>query len=443
MKPKQVISNYFSSWWVPATTCLALLAALTIAALLHWRPFAIVSNILFVCLAVVFLGILGAAVWNFTQKRWAIGTANLVLFPLCGAVAVVAMGSLMFASVFGPSDDGFADNLSIPNDIEVAEPQSELDAEPGASEDTFQQSLVAALASPGNNDSTITATATALATLAQSAARILRRYLATSPSWRVFKEHGNVFATRRWIIGSEWRYNLHGYYTRSDIDIWSKSGIPDFQSRFTIGLSRKPWWHGNDDTTRLNAGDLAKVSLSEGNRMHESHCVITAGALVVEVFEQSEAMERRLTKAALAHVEKELASLVAQPTWETIRGILPDSSIRQGEASFVLSNSSQPGIYDSIIWVNPGEPGMLYFKAFEVTKGTPLSIGRLKETSNEWVGWSDDPEELFFSNTHFTIYEGEWGKPYSTRFEVWFTPDSGSPDWKLMEKNFKVEGWQR
>ena len=165
--------------------------------------------------------------------------------------------------------------------------------------------------------------------------------------------------------------------------------------------------------------------------------------LAVEVFEQSEAKERRLTKAALSHIEKELNPLAAHPTWETIRGILPAGSIRQGEASLELRNSLQPGIYDSTIWVNPGEPGMVYLKAFEVTQETPLSVDRLKERSNEWIGWSDNPGELFFSNTHFTIYEGDWGIPYAARFEAWFAPDSGEPDRRLMEKMFRIEGWQR
>jgi hypothetical protein len=51
--------------------------------------------------------------------------------------------------------------------------------------------------------------------------------------------------------------------------------------------------------------------------------------------------------------------------------------------------------------------------------------------------------ELFFSNAFFTIYEGDWGKPYAARFEVWFIPDSGAPEWKLLERVFKIEGWQR
>ncbi len=86
---------------------------------------------------------------------------------------------------------------------------------------------------------------------------------------------------------------------------------------------------------------------------------------------------------------------------------------------------------------------MIYLKAFEVTKNYPLSVDSLKEYSNEWVGWSNNPSELFFSNTNFTIYEGDWGKPYAARFEVWFVPDSGASERKLTEKVFKIEGWQR
>jgi hypothetical protein len=40
-----------------------------------------------------------------------------------------------------------------------------------------------------------------------------------------------------------------------------------------------------------------------------------------------------------------------------------------------------------------------------------------------------------------TIYEGDWGKPYAARFEVWFKPDNGGNEQKLFQKNYKIEGW--
>lgn len=440
---KRFLTRYFNSWWIPTLLFFILLVGFIAAAIPRWEPLAIVANALFCAAGVAFLGVISAAIWSLIKKQWSKGIVNVLLVVVCSAAMIFAFGFLMVASMFGPSEDGFADNLKIPSNIEIVEPGKELDAQPGRERDAFQAALLAALETPGGADATISGNITALLQLQESHPTILRRYLASSPAWRVFEERGNMFATRRWVIGSEWRYDLHGYYTQHDIDRWSEAGIPDFQSRFTIGFSGKPWARASRDATQMNAGQTRPLILSRGNQMHESRCVIKAGKLTVEVFEQSKTKERRLTKAALSHVENELSPLVSQPDLRTIHSILPDRSIRKGDPVFNLRNSFQPGIYDSEIWLNPGEPGMIYLRAFEVTNGTPLSVDRLKERSNEWIGWSDDTDELFFSNTHFTVYEGDWGKPYAARFEIWFTPDSGANDRKLMEKVFKIEGWQR
>lgn len=439
---KKILALYFDSWWLPALVFLIILSAFAVTAIQRWQPMAMFANGVLIAAGLALLGVLVSALWNLIKKRWAKGIVNLVLLTVCAVATAFAFAFLMFASMFGPSEDGFADELTIPSDIQVADPTKDLDAQLSGEQDSFQTAVLAALRAPGGGDATVSGNIPALVRLERNP-DILRRYLAASPAWRVFKEHGNVFATRRWIIGSERRYDLHGYYSRHDIDTWAKSGTPDFQLRFTIGLSGNPWWRGNKDSTWLKVGETTQVKLTEGNQMQESHCVIAADPLVVEVFEQSGAPERRLTTAALNCVNGELEPLASTPSWEMARTLLPANSIRVGEPSLILRNSFQPGLYDSIIWLNPGEPGMLYLKAFEVTKGTPLSANRLKEASNEWIGWSDDPEEKFFSNTHFTIYEGDWGKPYAARFEVWFVPDSGDPERKLMEKVFKIEGWQR
>ena len=431
---------YLNKRGFPSAIFLLLVAAFTLAALPRWSTFVVVTNVLSWLMAVAFLGSIYAIVWNFIKKRWAAGVISLILLSLCVFAAFVAICFLM---VSAPSEDGFADNLTIPDNIEIAEPLNKLSAKPGEASDSFQKALLAALDIPGGDDPTITANVANLMTIQENAREVLKRYLATNSSWRVFTERGKVFATRRWMIGSAWNYDLHGYYSRHDIGSRSETGMPDFQTRFTIGLSGTPWVRYLGDATRLIQGETLPVELSIGNSMHESLCIISAGDLIVEVFEQSDAKERRLTKASLAHLENELAPLAAQLSWGAILTSLPPDSMRRGKPSLDLRNSYQPGIYDSIIWVNPGEPGMLYLQAFEVTKETPLSIDRLKEKSNEWVGWSDDPEVLFFSNTHFTLYEGDWGKPYATRFEVWFTPDSGGTDRKLLEKVFRIKGWQK
>jgi hypothetical protein len=210
-----------------------------------------------------------------------------------------------------------------------------------------------------------------------------------------------------------------------------------------LGFAGTPWARINDECTRLKAGETRRVELSKGNEQLESRCLIDVHGLLLEVFEQSAAEERRLTNATLEFLEKELKPLADAPTWDTIRSMLPEDGITRGTPSLELRNGFQPGIYNAAIRVNPGEPGRVYLKAFEVTWGTVLSAGRLKEKSNEWVGWSDNPDELFLSEMNITIYEGDWDKPYAARFEVWFEPDSGAVERKLLERVYKIEGWQR
>ncbi|MDN3706528.1 hypothetical protein QW060_26370 [Myroides ceti] len=97
------------------------------------------------------------------------------------------------------------------------------------------------------------------------------------------------------------------------------------------------------------------------------------------------------------------------------------------------------------------ESGYCYLKAFEVTHNDPLSADRLKERSKIKVFNSSDTTAKFEMTARegysaegiFTIYEGDWDKPYAARFEVWFVPDNGGKERKLIEKNFKIEGWQR
>ncbi|MXN92674.1 hypothetical protein GR160_15705 [Flavobacterium sp. Sd200] len=106
---------------------------------------------------------------------------------------------------------------------------------------------------------------------------------------------------------------------------------------------------------------------------------------------------------------------------------------------FVLVNSFQPGIYKYYFWFKPKEKGTVYLKAFEITQNDPLSAERLKQRSAIKV----DKGLYKVYDQEFTIYEGDWGQPYGARIEVWFKPASGKGDYKLLQKNYKIEGWMR
>ncbi|MDR2146336.1 MAG: hypothetical protein LBE91_07755 [Tannerella sp.] len=110
---------------------------------------------------------------------------------------------------------------------------------------------------------------------------------------------------------------------------------------------------------------------------------------------------------------------------------------------FQLYNSSQPGIYEYDFWTGKIERGTVYLKAFEITREYALSTKRLPQSSSIKVYNPTDSIKKFGTTSSFTIYEGDWGKPYAARFEVWFKPDNGGQERKLLTKNYKIEGWQR
>lgn len=442
MKIWPFATNYVTRWWLPplvALIALGLFLLTMVADLLKLRCEWLQITLLG-ALGVSLLGILVSAVWNFFKKRWKAGAIQLFLLLTTGMVSMMAIGVVCFAMAFGPSEDGFADHLTIPTDIEIALPLESLKEERGAPEDTFQTAVLKTLETPGSGDASLTAHLPSLAQLQKMAPEILQRYLVTSLTWRVHRDRGKKMATRRWMAGSTWSCS-NGNYSHLKIYPGETIGRMEYQTHTTLDFSGKSKKTRNADWAK--EGERFTPKLREDNHTFSSYCMIALDGVTAQIMEQSDNPERRLTKAALQQIEEELCPLVGHPDEATLRRLLPPGSIQQGAPSLDMRNSIQPGIYESVLWVNPGEPGMIYLKAFEVTHETPLSVDRLKESSNEWVGWSENPNEQFFSNTNFTIYEGDWGKPYAARFEVWFVPDSGKPERKLLERKFKIEGWQR
>lgn len=138
---------------------------------------------------------------------------------------------------------------------------------------------------------------------------------------------------------------------------------------------------------------------------------------------------------------------------KNIKIYLPsDTTFSVGDTvpNFQLYNSFQPGLYSYSLWTKKIDKGYCYLKAFEITENDPLSVDRLKERSKIEVYNPTDSIVMFSmgkteynEDRIFTIYEGDWDKPYAARFEVWFVPAKGGQEQKLFEKNFEIEGWMR
>jgi len=123
----------------------------------------------------------------------------------------------------------------------------------------------------------------------------------------------------------------------------------------------------------------------------------------------------------------------------------PDSMLAVTKTSMDLQlyNSFQPGLYEYDFWTGKIESGTIYLKAYEITQEYALSTNRLPKRTSVKVYNPTDSIMRFGTTSDFTIYEGDWGKPYAARFEVWFEPDNGGKERKLFQKNYKIEGWMR
>lgn len=123
----------------------------------------------------------------------------------------------------------------------------------------------------------------------------------------------------------------------------------------------------------------------------------------------------------------------------------PDSisNMHKETVDFQLYNSFQPGLYEYDFWTSKIDSGTIYLKAYEITQNYPLSTQRLPQSSSVRINNPTDSIVKVGTTSHFTIYEGDWGKPYAARFEIWYKPSIDGQERKLFERNYKIEGWMR
>jgi hypothetical protein len=401
---KRVLTLYFSSWWLPALVYVCLLGGFVIIANSQWKPLAFVTDALFYIAGLAFLGLIAATIWNLFKKRWKKAMINALLIAGCGAATFVAYGLLAFAAMFGPSEDHFADNLTIPQGIEIAEPVPDTSGSEVASAvqgtDELQDIVRKALAIPGGESTEFAPDMPSLRSAATDHAKTFRDYIEASPDWDVFEERGNWFAARRWSYGGEPRDTLHGYISEFD-------GDSGFQTRCLICFDRKQWssyrvQHAQEGTKPV------KPEMSRFNNLDESRVMIECGGVWVEIFEESAKPERRVTKATVNTLEKEFSDFEKDPEAAVgrVRARSRELAIRLADKDghpFRLLTGMQPGMYGVAYSLNPGEPGSVYLKAFEVTKGTPLSVDSLAAASKTRMTWSTESSERFGAKAGFMI----------------------------------------
>ncbi len=108
-------------------------------------------------------------------------------------------------------------------------------------------------------------------------------------------------------------------------------------------------------------------------------------------------------------------------------------------------SASQEGFYRYRVGLRKTPPGRIYMKAFEVTKEIPLTAKRMtRETLLEVDGQgTEHGYALYEPQEEFMIGEGDWGKPYAARFELWFENDETGQEELLYSRHAIVVGWMR
>ena len=442
------LRRFFTSAWMPtalALTVLGLLLGQAVVTGIDWR---FRAHEIALMLSLVF--IFAAGIYQFATKTWKKGLLSLFLFL---GTATVSFVSVMLLSLTGLIKDDFGRDIVIPPDMVLSQPRDTMVAADQPATDAEGNELIDAFATgtAASGDAALSIDLDVMNRFKSANRGLLLRHLASSAKWFVTEERGKVYAYRRFVTEKGWwKGNLNGFYTAQD---FKKRQQKDFQVRIILGIDGPvmdgPWRGQVTDVTvgSAKAGLNIRTSADRYNGPnYESYLVLRSDGPAIEIFEESKSRSRPFTLSALSKIKAELSALGRSQAARR-RGfdpvLMPPQSVKRGDPEFHLVNGYQGGVYFVYAYVNPGDEGRVYLKVFEATRNTPLSKRRITRRSTEVLGWSDEPTEVFFYNTQITVHEGSWGVYYPARFELWFSPASGGPERKLLEKIYKIEGWQR
>lgn len=368
--------------------------------------------------------------------------AFIQLVVLLFVLLVVAFTYLLFN--YERPRDTFADDLQMPIGINVVNPYAwPPNASPAV--DQFRNHLIDVIARQEPHSEEVEVDLQHLAAAKREASGLLHRYLSTHPAWRhtdPYYKRANYHqrtAYRRLTKEGHW-YSIEQKIT---IPYYSLNLEEDHSCRFALGMkwgtlgTHYKYW-----STFANNGDSVVPEYYRHTADHNTFCQFKADEeLTFFVGEVSNYMPRHLTIASMEFVEQEMEALMKCSDWQSLKQLVGEANFKRGPIEMKLFEAPEPaGAYSIRTWVNPGEKGAIYLKAFEVTTNTELAHHHLKPETFEFVGWSEDEQEKFFANSTFSIHEGAPGKPYAARFEIWFIPADGGVERKLHEQIYQIEG---
>ena len=368
--------------------------------------------------------------------------------------ALWAYGAQLWCSrariAFPADPQAFWENVTVPEGIEMAEPilSTASGIEEKLATDPYSQALLRAATDPNSSRTMAVCDISALDRLCAEREGWLLRYLACNPGWRLYTRYGRLLAERRVRRGDQWHWQ--------DWEV-QLDGVPDvskgdeFEMDFDTVESHSTICFGGLEFNWAKCKSGGQVPLplkQEGDDFNQIETVCDGEKLSLDVYELTTFATSRVVQAAFDLTQKEFMDVRNTTNWAQMKALLPEGSVRKGPASLeVLCQLTSRGeilnyAYQS--WVNPGEPGETYLRAFELSQGVELGFGKdgypahLKYETREHSGWSENPEEKFMIGSGLTL--GIKSRFCAVRLEVWFIPANGGPERKLVERVFRVKG---
>ena len=283
---------------------------------------------------------------------------------------------------------------------------------------------------------------------AEGKTHILLSQLQASPEWQVRDKHGEIICSRRIYQNGKWQGGYEAYESTFDKGIYDGEGF--YQIRGLFRFSKEPYgfhavWAKANHVMKVEP-EIGKINLKLklNDQGIVSYIAIGQEGLWYEYYEQRKKESRIHTQKALAWL-KEFLKDVKNAEEEIqkngyAKSLLPKNSIKEGNPSLEIQESSEGGHFTINTWINPQRSGYVYLKLFDNVKNKQQSAHMIKFTTDEFVGYSSNPNELFPYNCWISDYDDDWDSFDEARFEIWFHPNDGGQEVKLIEKTKRIRG---
>lgn len=274
---------------------------------------------------------------------------------------------------------------------------------------------------------------------------ILLRYLASDSDWWLTRlcetefDRGKIAAIKR---------SATGQFHESQ----NNRVMLSFEKYDFSGIFSRLGWRPKEDEYQSGyvGGPPVKLKIYKPRYDQaglESYLVLNGTEISLEIREQLADKDRNVTVKAIEEINDKLRRLI---TSEIIKKKGYDETLfAKGSVKITQDNEidikdgSQPGIYITSGYLNPGEKGYIYLKVFNIETNEEVMLPHEQKKTIEYVGWSNNPDEKFYFNVVAMCKVGDWDHQFLGRFEVWFTPTNNSPERLLIQTSRKIYGWQR